>query len=477
MLTSFPIISLTILILVFTAIAVQRSARSEFAMAMTACIAVLGMSLYSLLVVNTEPSGIHLEESLGSGNIAWHAGLDGVSMIFLLLTSTLGPIILLYARYAIEDNKGSIFAAILLYQAILIGALTALNLLQFWCFLLLELIPIRMMSGAIMGNKPQLPSVITRYWALMLGMILAAMLIIVLGSTGESSAVLDHQYLSTTANLETATVCFILLFFGLSVRLPIFPFHGWLPELVNSNKTIPVFCFIAGVKIGIYGLYRFATPLLPAGEEHWTGLITTIALFCIFYGALLALMQININRLLAFAIISHNGMLVIGLFTGNAHSLEGSILLSIAFGIASTGLILSSAFIHRASGTAFIPRLGNLFEKKTAAALLFLLAALSTMAMPGTPGYNAAHILLEGVIENSGWQTAIVILIGNVLAAAFLLRAFQQIFIADSRRPVSITGKKATQHQHGELLICVILGLMLIISGIYPLAAWLERAL
>jgi len=143
MLTSFPIISLTILILVFTAIAVQRSARSEFAMAMTACIAVLGMSLYSLLVVNTEPSGIHLEESLGSGNIAWHAGLDGVSMIFLLLTSTLGPIILLYARYAIEDNKGSIFAAILLYQAILIGALTALNLLQFWCFLLLELIPIR----------------------------------------------------------------------------------------------------------------------------------------------------------------------------------------------------------------------------------------------------------------------------------------------------------------------------------------------
>lgn len=328
-----------------------------------------------------------------------------------------------------------------------------------------------------MGNKPQLPSVITRYWALMLGMILAAMLIIVLGSTGESSAVLDHQYLSTTANLETATVCFILLFFGLSVRLPIFPFHGWLPELVNSNKTIPVFCFIAGVKIGIYGLYRFATPLLPAGEEHWTGLITTIALFCIFYGALLALMQININRLLAFAIISHNGMLVIGLFTGNAHSLEGSILLSIAFGIASTGLILSSAFIHRASGTAFIPRLGNLFEKKTAAALLFLLAALSTMAMPGTPGYNAAHILLEGVIENSGWQTAIVILIGNVLAAAFLLRAFQQIFIADSRRPVSITGKKATQHQPGELLICVILGLMLIISGIYPLAAWLERAL
>ena len=179
-------------------------------------------------------------------------------------------------------------------------------------------------------------------------------------------------------------------------------------------------------------------------------------------------MQININRLLAFAVISHNGMLVIGLFTGNAHSLEGSILLSIAFGIASTGLILSSAFIHRVTGTAFIPRLGNLFEKNTAAALLFLLAALSTMAMPGTPGYNAAHVLLE---------TAIIILIGNVLAAAFLLRAFQQIFIADSRRSLAIAGKKATQHQPGELLICVILGLMLIISGIYPLAAWLERAL
>ena len=284
MLTSFPLISLTILILVFTAIAVQRSARSGFAMAMAACIAVLGMSVYSLLVVNTDPTAIHLEESLGGGNIAWHAGLDGVSMIFLLLTTTLAPIILLYVGSAVEDNKRSIIAGILLYQAILIGAISALNLFQFWCFLLLELIPMRMMSGIIMGKKQQLPSVIIRYWILMLGMLLAAMLIIVLGSSGESSAVLDHQFLSTTANLQTATVCFILLFFGLSVRLPVFPFHGWLPELVNKSKSIPVFCFIAGVKIGIYGLYRFALPLIPAGEEHWAGLISTIAVLYILWG-------------------------------------------------------------------------------------------------------------------------------------------------------------------------------------------------
>jgi NADH-quinone oxidoreductase subunit M len=147
-------------------------------------------------------------------------------------------------------------------------------------------------------------------------------------------------------------------------------------------------------------------------------------------------MQINIRRLLAFAVISHTGMLVIGIFCFNAHGLNGSIFLSLVYGLASAGMLLSIGLIYKRTRTAFTPRLGGLFDSNISVALLFFMAALSTMVMPGTPGFDAAHLLIEGTIEKYGWVTAISILVGNVLAAAFLLIAFQHIFLTKVKRVI-----------------------------------------
>ncbi|WP_239649671.1 proton-conducting transporter transmembrane domain-containing protein [Methylocucumis oryzae] len=134
------------------------------------------------------------------------------------------------------------------------------------------------------------------------------------------------------------------------------------------------------------------------------------------------------RRLLAFAVLSHTGMLVIGVFCFNEFGLEGSLLLSVAYGLATAGMLFSVGLIYERTRTAFIPRLGGLFDSNATIALLFLISALSTIVMPGTPGFDAAHLLVEGIIDEDGWFLAIGILLGNVLAAAFLLRAFQQIF-------------------------------------------------
>jgi NADH-quinone oxidoreductase subunit M len=212
--------------------------------------------------------------------------------------------------------------------------------------------------------------------------------------------------------------------------------------------------------------------LVPSAAEQWAHFVVTLGLIGIFYGALLALMQINIRRLLAFAVISHTGMLVIGVFSFNDFALEGSILLSIAYGLATAGMMFSIGLIYERTRTSYLPRLGGLFESNSTLALLFMISALSTMVMPGTPGFDAAHLLIEGTIEEHGWLTAIAILLGNVLGAAFLLWAFQRLFIAHPRRhhqPYS------TKHHPviKERIIAVVICGLLIATGFYT-TPWLK---
>ena len=291
----------------------------------------------------------------------------------------------------------------------------------------------------------------------------------------DSEHALTFDWLTLKQNnayLHDEVLIFILLFFGFAIRMPLFPFHGWLPLIAEQGTVASAAIFMVGLKLGIYAVIRFILPMVPGVAEQWAGFVLTLSLISIFYGALLALMQINIRRLLAFAVVSHTGMLVIGIFSFNEYGLEGSLLLSIAYGLATAGMLFSVGLIYERTRTAFIPRLGGLFDTNSAIALLFLISALSTMVMPGTPGYDAAHLLIEGVIEEDGWLIAIAILIGNVLAAAFLLRAFQQIFIATPRRahqPYSSTHHPVRQ----ERIITVVICSLLIVTGFYT-TPWLD---
>jgi NADH-quinone oxidoreductase subunit M len=162
----------------------------------------------------------------------------------------------------------------------------------------------------------------------------------------------------------------------------------------------------------------------------------------VFYGALLALMQLNLRRLLAFASVNQTGMLVVGVFCLNRDGLAGSLLLAINFGVAASALLLASGLLLHRAGSSLLPRLGELFDPMPLLAMTFLVAALSTVAMPGTPGFDAAHMLLEGAIQTHDWAISVAIAVGNVLAAAFLLRAFQQVFLAHRResaiRPLKV---------------------------------------
>jgi NADH-quinone oxidoreductase subunit M len=435
------------------------------------------LSGYLLFVFDSDNPGLQLVEQLQFAGLGYCVGVDGISVLFIPLTALLTFMALVYAFVTRRGSDRLLIACLLGYETILIGAFTALNALQFWFWCLLELIPVILltMRGGTGQNRPRVVALLLQYWGSGLLMTLTGFMFLAFGLI-DSEHALTFDWLTLKENntyLHDETLIFILLFFGFAIRMPLFPFHGWLPLLAEHGTVASTAIFLIGLKLGIYALIRFILPLVPGVAEEWAGFVLTLAIISIFYGALLALMQLNIRRLLAFAAVSHTGMLIVGIFSFNHYGLEGSILLSLGYGLATAGMLFSVGLLYEQTHTAFISRLGGLFDTHSAIALLFLISALSTMVVPGTPGFAAAHLLVKGVIEEYGWLMVIVLLAGNVLVAVFLLRAFQKIFIATPKRFQPSYRSHSHPPAGKERIIIVAICLLLIGAGFYT-TPWLN---
>ncbi|AMK77166.1 MULTISPECIES: complex I subunit 4 family protein [Methylomonas] len=434
------------------------------------------LSIYLLLIFDSESPGIHLAEHFRLLGMNYRVGVDGTNILFIPLTAILGLLALVYTLITRHRNDRLFIACLLAYQGILIGAFAALNTLQFWFWCLLELVPVVLLTvfAGTGKQRNQVVKSVLQYWLSGLAMSLAGFILLSFG-LAQNGLELSFDWLTLKHHnlaIPNETLIFILLFFGFAIRMPLFPFHAWLPLLAEHGTAASAAIFLTGLKLGIYALIRFILPLVPGAAEQWVHFVVDLGLIGIFYGALLALMQINMRRLLAFAVISHTGMLAIGVFSFNDFALEGSILLSIAYGLATAGMLFSIGLIYERTRTSFLPRLGGLFETNSTIALLFLISALSTMVMPGTPGFDAAHLLIEGTIEEHGWYIAIAILLGNVLGAAFLLWAFQRLFIAHPQRVVQPYGSIHHPVLKERIIAVTICGL-LIGTGFYT-TPWLK---
>jgi len=475
---AFPLLSLLTLLPLLSSfgILLSRSAAQGLRIGFAGALTTVALSIYLLSSFVTENVDIQWFEQYRILGMSYSVGLDGSNVLFIPLTAILTLLALVYTLITRHVTDRLFIACLMGYEALLIGAFAALNVLQFWLWSVLELLPLLLLTAhAGTGqNRRWAVALVLQYWGSGLLMSLAGFLLLAFGLI-DSEHPLTFDWLTLTQNnayLHDEVLIFVLLFFAFAIRMPIFPFHGWLPVLAEQGTVASAAIFLVGLKMGIYGVMRFIFPMVPGVAEQWAGFVVTLGLISIFYGAILALVQINIRRLLAFAVVSHTGMLVIGIFCFNAYGLEGGILLSAVYGLASAGMLFSVGLIYERTRTAFIPRLGGLFNTNTTIALLFMLCALSTMVMPGTPGFDASHILIEGTIEEYGWLAAIAILLGNVLAAAFLLRAFQQIFIAHPKRnhqPYSSSHHPVAT----ERLIAAVLILLLMGTGFYT-TPWLN---
>jgi len=468
----FPILSIATLLPFLGALCVWQAPNALLARRIATVVGVLSVVLGLLMVhyLDGDMQGVQLGERYNLGGMSYTVGVDSRNVLFLPLCSILTLLVLCYLRITPYAEDQRFHGWVLVYLGIMVGAFAALNLLQFWFWCALELAPLwwlttRRGTGA---NRKKVGTLLLRYWGTALAMMLFCFVLIAY-SEQEAAQEFSFDWMTLEAHISAMryqVLVFLLLFFAFAIRMPLFPFHAWLPVMAERGPVASALIFTVGLKLGVYGVLRFILPLVPEVARDWAPFVMTLGLISIFYGALLALMQINMRRLLAFAVLSHTGLLVVGIFSFSPYGIEGSILLSVAYGLATAGMVFSLGLIYQRTGTAAIPRLGGLFDSNTALSLLFLISALSTMVMPGTPGYDAAHLLLEGVIEEDGWWLAIVMLSGNLLAAAFLLRAFQQIFIMQPRRALQ-PDRSVHQRLHEEVIIAVAICGLLMVTGFY----------
>lgn len=438
----FPLLTALTLIPVIALCAVLCSRSSVITVyaGYAAALLNVALTLYLLAEFDDNMSGIQFAEQFSLLGLSYSVGVDGLNILFIPLIACATLLVLIYISATRNAGNSRLIACVLGYEAILIGAFCALNVLQFWFLTALELLPIILVirQSGLDQKKRHLIVRLLQFFGASLLMTLCGFLLLAFGLV-DSEHELTFDFLTLKNNnayLHDETLIFILLFYGFAIRMPLFPFHGWLPLLAEQSSLTSMAIFVIGLKLGVYGMIRFIFPLVPGVAEQWADYVIVLCLISIFYGALLAFMQNNIYRLLAFATISHTGMLVFGMFSFNEHGLEGTLLLSLVYGFASVGMLFSISLINEQTRTAMIPRLGDLFDSHTTLALLFIITALSTMIMPGSLGFDAGHLLLEGVIEEHEWGVSVTILTGHVLAAGFLLWAFQRMFLATSKRHI-----------------------------------------
>lgn len=435
-----PILSLLVLVpLAAMGLAwAARSARQAFLLGLAASLLELGLAVWLLLMFRQDTAELQFVEKIPlTPFLSYHLGVDGISILFVLLAALLTLLVVLYGEVVHESPAGIYMASVFAFEAVLMGLFLSVDLLEFWAVCLLETVP----ASFILlrwGFGRDRRRALARYAQNMAGglaLMLAAVLVIGwrhAEASGDWSFALP-DLLQTPLAPARQSLPFVLFFYALAVRMALFPFHAWLPVVAQHGPLATVCVFLVGLKVGVYALLRFVLPLLPAACREWKSFVAGLAIAGMFYGALLALMQINLRRLLAFSAVSQTGMLAAGVFCLNREGLQGSLLLAINFGAAASALLFVTGVLHRRMRTTFLPRLGGLFDTMPLPGLAFLLAALSTMAMPGTPGFDAAHLMLEGAIETHSLGVAVAMAAGSVASAAFLLWAFQRAFLARRR--------------------------------------------
>jgi NADH-quinone oxidoreductase subunit M len=434
----------------------------------------LAILLYRLL--DSHATGYQFAERLDlAGPLAYHVGADGVTVLFVLLSALIVFLITLYGLVRGLAEPARLLAVTLAIQGVTMSLLSTLNLLWFVLASGVELVLVGHLvrHWADSPERDKAAARFVQFQGVGLAMLLAGTLILGWSHHDTSGTAWTFDLLDLAGRpvpRDLGVVVFFLLFYGLGVRTPIFPLHGWLPTVAQHGSLAVAPALLLGVKLGIYGLVRFVLPLLPEVAAAWYPYVTGFAAAGVFYAALLAFQQVDLRRLMAFAVVSHTSLVVIGLFSLDAVAFQGALLLAANFGLAATAMMLMTGFVYRRTRTTRLDKLGGLFDRIPLIGLTYLVAGLAIVGMPGTPGFDAAHLVLESAIHRFGALPTVAATLGNVAAAGFLLWAFQRAFLAP---PPAGRGAAIERAAGMESLIAAALVAVLLWSG-FHMGPWLD---
>ena len=411
--------------------------------------------------------------------VKYDFGIDGIALLLILLTTFMGLIAIWSSFTAITNRQKEYYVLLLLLQTGMIGTFCALDFFLFYVFWEVMLVPMYFIIG-IWGGSRKLYAAIKFFLYTLAGSVL--MLLSILALYFFNAGGIPFLHIRGLGNPYTLSVLqyhnighlippdlqfwiFLGFFFGFAIKVPMFPFHTWLPDAHTEAPTAGSIILAAVLlKMGTYGFVRFSLPILPDATKKLLPFVVGLAIIGIIYGALVTLVQKDMKKLIAYSSVSHLGFVMLGLFALNPMGIKGGVIQMINHGISTGALFLLVGVIYERRHSRLISDYGGLAKQMPMYATLFLIAALSSMGLPALNGFIGEFTILLGAANRSIWWAAAAAL-GIVLGAAYLLWLYQRVFWGPLDNPENQHVKDLNRR---ELALGVALVAVMVWIGIYP---------
>ena len=443
-------------------------------LALIATSATFLVSLFLLTGFDPSDSGFQfVEEREWMFGLTYEVGVDGISILFVLLTTFLMPLTIASA-WEVEHRVKEYMIAFLALETLMLGVFVALDLVLFYLFFEGGLIPMFLIIG-IWGGKQRIYAAFKFFLYTFLGSVLMLVAMIAMyvdAGTADIPSLLSHNFGSETFSLlgfqivgGMQTLLWIAFFASFAVKMPMWPVHTWLPDAhVQAPTAGSVVLAAILLKMGGYGFLRFSLPMFPVASDLLAPLVLWLSAIAIVYTSLVALAQTDMKKLIAYSSVAHMGYVTAGIFAVNQQGIDGAIFQMLSHGFISGALFLCVGVIYDRMHTREIDAYGGLVNRMPAYALVFMLFTLANVGLPGTSGFVGEFLTLMGIFQANTWVAAVAAT-GVILSAAYALWLYRRVVFGDlikeSLRAITDMGPR-------EKAVFAPLVAMTILLGVYP---------
>lgn len=403
--------------------------------------------------------------STGAFQMNYHVGIDGISLWLVILTTFIMPIAILSTWTAVEKRVKEYMICLLLLEVGMLGAFISLDLFLFYIFWEVMLIPMYFIIG-IWGGKNRIYAAVKFFIYTMVGslLMLVALITLYFKAGGGDFSLLKFYDVS----LDPTTQMWMFMAFALAfaIKVPMFPLHTWLPDAHTEAPTAgSVILAAVLLKMGTYGFVRFAMPLFPDATEQFTPFIATLSVIGIIYAALVAMVQEDVKKLVAYSSVAHLGFVMLGVFALNRQGVAGGMLQMLNHGVSTGALFLIVGFIYERRHTRLISDFGGLSKQMPVFATIFMIITLSSIGLPGTNGFVGEFLILLGAFESKLRWFAVIGTSGVILSAVYMLWMFQRVMFGKLENVHNQTLKDLNAR---EIVVMLPLLILVFVMGVYP---------
>tara|TARA_B100000953_G_scaffold202938_1_gene167191 strand:- start:609 stop:2096 length:1488 start_codon:yes stop_codon:yes gene_type:complete len=423
---------------------------------------ILSLYLWYLFDATTSDFQFLEERSWIKGFINYKVGIDGISILFIILTTFITPLCVISVNNTIKNRLKDFLIAILIMESLMIGVFCSLDLVVFYLFFECGLIPMFLIIG-IWGGERRVYSAFKFFLYTLLGSVLMLVAIIsIYWMTGTT----DVTYLYNIGiEAKYQNLLWLAFFSSFAVKTPMWPVHTWLPDAhVEAPTAGSVLLAAILLKMAGYGFIRFSVGLFPIASEYFIPLIYFLSLVAIIYTSFVALMQEDMKKLIAYSSVAHMGFVTLGIFTFTQQGMEGSIFQMISHGLVSAALFFSVGVVYERMHTRLINNYGGLVSIMPKYAIVLMVFTLAAIGLPGTSGFIGEFLILIGTFKKS-FLVATIASLGVILAAAYMLWLYKRIIFGEI---IKDEIKKLMDLNKTEFIILSFLAFPIILFGFYP---------